>query len=110
MLNPIQTAVIILSFFVVYAIIIPALDASARFGKYISLRYYAMLIPLLMLVAVCLDFSHLDTDCRLTVIIGGIVTAFVFIGARSVEKMTLGGKQITIEGEYGKAKGKVKME
>lgn len=110
MLSPIQTIIILGVFMVVYAVLIPVLDASERFGKFISLRYYTALIPLFMLVAVILDFSHVSESCRLAVIVGGLVVALVFIVARSIEKAAFGAKRITLKGEYGKARGEVQVE
>lgn len=110
MLTPIQTIIILGVFMVVYTVLIPVLDASERFGKFISLRYYTALIPLFMLVAVILDFSHVSENCRLAVIVGGLVVALVFIVARSIEKAAFGAKRITLKGEYGKARGEVQVE
>lgn len=110
MLSPVQTVAVIAVFFFVYAVVIPLLDASERFSKFISLRYFTALIPLFMLVAVILDFSHVSENCRLAVIIGGLVVALVFIVARSIEKAAFGAKRITLKGEYGKVRGEVQVE
>lgn len=87
MLSPENSTIIILSIFILYAVFIPILDKSKWFKDYISLRWLTVLLFLTAMIAVILDFSHLETETRNIVIIGSIILSGVFVVVRSLEKL-----------------------
>lgn len=109
MLTPTITIIIIAVLFVLYAFIIPLMDASERFSSAVSLRYYITLIPLFMFVAVCFDFQHLDEEARKIVIYGGLGSCGLFVLFRSLEKLTH-GKKVKIKGQTGNTSGEIEVE
>lgn len=95
---------IIIGVAVFLMIVIPILDGSKRFGKYISLRYTLVVVILSMMLGCILDFSHLSETSRNIVLYGGIIIAGIFIIVRTLDKIKLGGKHIEISAEKGDAK------
>lgn len=94
---------IIIGVAVFLMIIIPILDGSKRFGKYISLRYTLVVVILSMMLGCILDFSHLSETSRNIVLYGGIIIAGLFVVVRSLEKCTLGSKTIEVTARKGDA-------
>jgi len=94
---------IILGAAVFLMIIVPILDGSKRFGKYISLRYTLTVVILSMMLGCILDFSHLSETSRNIVLYGGIIIAGLFIVVRSLEKCKLGSKTIEVTARKGDA-------
>lgn len=104
MLTPQIAAVILLAVCVLLLIVIPALDGSKKFAKYISLRYTLVSVALIMALGCVLDFSHLAERSRNIVLMGGLILVGLFVVLRSLEKLKLGGKSIELTAEKGDAK------
>ncbi len=104
MLTPEVSAIILLAVSALLLIIIPILDGTKRFSKYISLRYTLVAVALIMALGCVLDFSHLSESSRNTVLMGGLILVGLFVAVRSLEKMKLGGKKIEFSIEKGDAK------
>lgn len=104
MLTPELAAVILLVVCVLLLIVIPILDGSKKFSRYISLRYTLVAVALIMALGCILDFSHLSESSRNIVLMGGIVLVGLFVAVRSLEKMKLGGKKIEFSAGKGDAK------
>ena len=104
MLTPQIAAVVLLAVCVLLLIVIPALDGSKKFSKYISLRYTLVSVALIMALGCVLDFSHLAERSRNIVLMGGLVLVCVFVVLRSLEKIKLGGKSIELTAEKGNTK------
>ena len=104
MLTPEVSAVILLAVSLLLLIIIPILDGTKRFSKYISLRYTLVAVALIMALGCVLDFSHLSESSRNTVLMGGLILVGLFVAVRSLEKLKLGGKKIEFSIEKGDAK------
>lgn len=104
MLTPHVAAIILLVVCVVLLIIIPLLDGSERFGKFISLRYTLVALSLIMALGCILDFSHLSESSRNIVLMGGMILVGLFVLVRSLEKMKLGGKVINVSAQKGDIK------
>lgn len=94
---------IIIGVAVFLMIVIPILDGSKRFGKYISLRYTLVVVILSMMLGCILDFSHLFETSRNIVLYGGIVIVGLFVVVRSLEKCKLGSKTIEVTARKGDA-------
>jgi Na+-transporting methylmalonyl-CoA/oxaloacetate decarboxylase beta subunit len=82
-------------------VLIPLLDGSKRFYKYISLRYTLVSVVLIMALGCVLDFSHLAESSRNIVLWGGVLLTGLFVVVRSLEKIKLKNKQITVEAHKG---------
>lgn len=91
-------------------VIIPVLDGSAKFAKYISLRYTLTAVATIMALGCILDFSHLAESSRNIVLTGAMVLIGVFVAVRSLEKIKLGNKNIQLEVEKDGIKAKAKIE
>ena len=103
MISPDLATIVILCVSVLLLFVIPILDGSKRFGKYISLRYTLVVIVLMMMLGCILDFSHLAETSRNIVLYGGIALAGIFVIVRSLEKCKLGNKTIEVTARKGDA-------
>lgn len=104
MLTPELAAIILLVVCVLLLIVIPILDGSKKFSRYISLRYTLVAVALIMALGCILDFSHLSESSRNIVLMGGLVLVGLFVAVRSLEKLKLGGKKIQFSAGKGDAK------
>lgn len=104
MLTPELAAIILLVVSALLLIVIPMLDGSKKFSRYISLRYTLVAVSLIMALGCVLDFSHLAESSRNIVLMGGLILVGVFVAVRSLEKMKLGGKTIEVSVQKGDAK------
>ena len=104
MLTPELATIILLVISLLLLIIIPVLDGTKKFSKYISLRYTLVAIALIMALGCVLDFSHLTESSRNIVLMGGLVLVGLFVIVRSLEKLKLGGKKIELSVQKGDAK------
>ncbi len=88
-------------------LLIPAFEKIPILGRVVSLRWSLVVITTVLMVAVVIDFSHLDNSVRMAVIVGGIILAGIFLIARSIEKWLYNGwgfKAKKIEGDLGEKK------
>lgn len=104
MIEPSIATVLVCVFALFLLIIIPILDGSKRFGRFISLRYTITAVMISMMLGCVLDFSHLVESSRNIVLYGAIVISGIFIIVRTLDKIKLGGKHIEISAEKGDAK------
>lgn len=104
MLEPNLATAILLAMSVVLLVVVPIMDGSKRFGKYISLRYTLVSVSLMMALGCVLDFSHLSDHSREIVLLGALSLVCVFVIVRSLEKMKLGGKTVELSATKGNAK------
>lgn len=110
MLEPNLATMILLGVCVLLLVVIPMLDGSTRFARYISLRYTLVSVVLIMALGCILDFSHLSDQSRNIVLLGGIILVGVFVIVRSLEKMKLGNKVIEISAEHNGTKVGAKLQ
>ena len=103
MIEPSFATLIILTMGILLMFVIPLLDSSKRFGKYISLRYTLVVVTTLMALGCVLDFSHLAESSRNITIMGGLILVGVFVAMRSLEKLKLGSKTIEVTARKGDA-------
>lgn len=109
MITPISATIIICVLGIFLMFIIPVLDASQKFGKYISLRYTLIVITTLMALGCVLDFSHLTEKARVITISGGLALVGIFILVRSLEKIKLGGRSFEIKVQKGDTTAEAKL-
>lgn len=110
MLEPNLATMILLVVCVLLLVVIPMLDGSTRFAKYISLRYTLVSVTLIMALGCILDFSHLADQSRNIVLLGGIILVGIFVIVRSLEKMKLGNKVIEVSAEHNGTKVGAKLQ
>ena len=82
-------------------VVVPLLDASAKLGKYISLRYTLVAVCLIMALGCVLDFSHLIESSRNIVLGGGFILVGLFVVVRSLEKVKLGARSFEVTAKKG---------
>lgn len=110
MLTPEMSAIILLIVSVVLLIVIPLLDGSKRFARYVSLRYTLVTVALVMSLGCVLDFSHLNDSSRNIALMGGLILVGVFVAVRSLEKLKIGNKIIEVSAEMGDKKLTTKLQ
>lgn len=109
MLTPTVASIALLCICVLLLIVVPIMDGSERFAKYISLRYILVAMSLIMALGCILDFSHLAESSRNIVLTGAVVLVGIFVVVRSLEKVKLGSKKIEFTAEKGDIKAGVKI-
>lgn len=101
MISPTVTTVVMIVMIIFLLVIIPLLDASAKLGKYISLRYTLVAVCLIMALGCVLDFSHLIESSRNIVLGGGFILVGLFVVVRSLEKIKLGARSFEVTAKKG---------
>lgn len=104
MLTPVVASIVLLCVCVLLLIVVPIMDGSERFAKYVSLRYILVAMSLIMALGCILDFSHLAESSRNIVLTGAVVLVGIFVIVRSLEKVKLGGKKVELSFEKGDMK------
>lgn len=101
MLTPIIASIALLCVCVLLLIVVPIMDGSEKFAKFISLRYILVAMSLIMALGCILDFSHLAESSRNIVLTGSAILVGIFVIVRSLEKVKLGGKTIELTAKKG---------
>lgn len=101
MLTPIVASIALLCVCVLLLIVVPIMDGSEKFAKFISLRYILVAMSLIMALGCILDFSHLAESSRNIVLTGSAILVGIFVIVRSLEKVKLGGKKIELTAKKG---------
>lgn len=101
MLTPTIASIALLCVCVLLLIVVPIMDGSEKFAKFISLRYILIAMSLIMALGCVLDFSHLAESSRNIVLTGSVALVGIFVIVRSLEKVKLGGKTIELTAKKG---------
>ena len=101
MLTAATSTIVLAGLCLLLLVVIPILDGSKKFSKYISLRYTLVSLALIMSLGCILDFSHLAESSRNIVLMGGLILVGVFVIVRSLEKFKLGSKVIELSAKKG---------
>lgn len=106
MLSPNIATIIIVSFLVVFGIIMPILNR--KLPKFISYRWSVIVVILALLIGAVLDFDALSDNVRYALIVGSLVIAGGYILLRTIEKALANGwlRGAEIEAEKGDIKVK----
>lgn len=113
MIDPQTATFILLGFLVIFGIIIPIINI--KFEKYISLRWYVIVVVLGLLVGVVINFSGLDEESRHIVMIGSLIICGAFVLMRTLEKWAFhgwslfGNRDIKLSAEKGDIKASVDL-
>lgn len=89
MLSPNIATIIIVSFLVVFGIIMPILNR--KLPKFISYRWSVIVVILALLIGAVLDFGALSDNVRYALIVGALVIAGGYILLRTIEKALANG-------------------
>ena len=94
-------------------IIVPLIERIPKIGECISRRWVVVTIAMTLMVAVVINFEHLDNGVRESIIIGGFIVGIMYILLRSLEKAlakgwTFGVKRI--EGDWEHKRVEVEMD
>lgn len=112
----------IVSFVIIFGVIIPVLDKIKIFKPFVSFRWSVIVILLAALFGVVIDFSHLTDEVRLAIVIGSIIVSGIYVLIRTFEKLvfngyTFGLKKISLqkgdvsaEADFDLSKNTIKTE
>ena len=112
----------IVSFVIIFGVIIPVLDKIKIFKPFVSFRWSVVVILLAALFGVVIDFSHLTDEVRLAIVIGSIIVSGIYVLIRTFEKLvfngyTFGLKKISLqkgdvsaEADFDLSKNTIKTE
>lgn len=109
MLSPNVATIIIVSFLVVFGIVMPILNR--KLPKFISYRWSVIVVILALLIGAVLDFDALSENVRYALIVGSLVIAGGYILLRTIEKALANGwlRGAEIEAEKGDIKVKGRL-
>ena len=113
MIDAYPAAIIMFAFMVLFGVVLPIMDKSKKFGRFVSLRFAVLIVFLSLAVGVVLDFSHLENNIRLVIIAGTLIIGGLFILIRTWEKAASKGWSIgikKIEASKGDAKVTVDVD
>jgi hypothetical protein len=97
MVTPTIAAAVIVAFIIVFGIGIPALEQIPKLKGAISYRWAVMVTLMAVMLGCVLDFSHINDQTRLYVLVGITIICALFILLRSAEKVLANGWHLGID-------------
>lgn len=94
-------------------IIVPLIERIPKIGDCISHRWIVVTVAITLMVAVVINFEHLDNGVRGSIIIGGFIVSIMYILLRSLEKALAKGWSFgvkRIEGDWEHKRVEVEMD
>ena len=94
-------------------IIVPLIERIPKIGECISHRWIVVTVTTTLMVAVVINFEHLDDGVRGSIIIGGFIVGITYILLRSFEKALAKGWSFgvkRIEGDWEHKRVEVEMD
>lgn len=94
-------------------IIVPLIERIPKLGECISHRWIVVTVAITLMVAVVINFEHLDNGVRGSIIIGGFIVSIMYILLRSFEKALAKGWSFgvkRIEGDWEHKRVEVEMD
>ena len=94
-------------------IIVPLIERIPKIGECISHRWIVVTVTTTLMVAVVINFEHLDDGVRGSIIIGGFIVSIMYILLRSLEKALAKGWSFgvkRIEGDWEHKRVEVEMD
>ena len=94
-------------------IIVPLVERIPKIGECISRRWVVVTIAMTLMVAVVINFEHLDNGVRGSIIIGGFIVSIMYILLRSFEKALAKGWSFgvkRIEGDWEHKRVEVEID
>lgn len=94
-------------------IIVPLIERIPKLGECISHRWIVVTVTTTLMVAVVINFEHLDNGVRGSIIIGGFIVGITYILLRSFEKALAKGWSFgvkRIEGDWEHKRVEVEID
>ena len=94
-------------------IIVPLIERIPKIGECISHRWIVVTVTTTLMVAVVINFEHLDNGVRGSIIIGGFIVSIMYILLRSLEKALAKGWSFgvkRIEGDWEHKRVEVELD
>ena len=94
-------------------IIVPLIERIPKIGECISHRWIVVTVTTTLMVAVVINFDHLDNGVRGSIIIGGFIVSIMYILLRSLEKALAKGWSFgvkRIEGDWEHKRVEVELD
>ena len=94
-------------------IIVPLIERIPKIGECISHRWIVVTVAITLMVAVVINFEHLDDGVRGSIIIGGFIVSIMYILLRSFEKALAKGWSFgvkRIEGDWEHKRVEVEID
>ena len=94
-------------------IIVPLVERIPKIGECVSRRWVVVTVTTTLMVAVVINFEHLDNGVRGSIIIGGFIVSIMYILLRSLEKALAKGWSFgvkRIEGDWEHKKIEVELD
>ena len=94
-------------------IIVPLVERIPKIGDCVSRRWVVVTVTTTLMVAVVINFEHLDNGVRGSIIIGGFIVGITYILLRSLEKALAKGWSFgvkRIEGDWEHKRVEVEMD
>ena len=94
-------------------IIVPLVERIPKLGECVSRRWVVVTVMMTLMVAVVINFEHLDDGVRGSIIIGGFIVGIMYILLRSFEKALAKGWSFgvkRIEGDWEHKRVEVEID
>ena len=94
-------------------IIVPLIERIPKIGECVSRRWVVVTVMMTLMVAVVINFEHLDDGVRGSIIIGGFIVGIMYILLRSFEKALAKGWSFgvkRIEGDWEHKRVEVEID
>lgn len=94
-------------------IIVPLVERIPKIGECVSRRWVVVTVTTTLMVAVVINFEHLDNGVRGSIIIGGFIVGITYILLRSLEKALAKGWSFgvkRIEGDWEHKRVEVEID
>ena len=94
-------------------IIVPLIERIPKIGECVSRRWVVVTVTTTLMVAVVINFEHLDNGVRGSIIIGGFIVGIAYILLRSFEKAWAKGWSFgvkRIEGDWEHKRVEVELD
>mgnify|MGYP003514414558 CR=1 FL=1 len=94
-------------------IIVPLIERIPKLGECISHRWVVVTVAITLMVAVVINFEHLDNGVRGSIIVGGFIVSIRYILLRSLEKALAKGWSFgvkRIEGDWEHKRVEVEID
>lgn len=89
MISPTVATIVIVSFIVVFGVVLPIINKKAP--KYISYRWCVVVVILALLIGAVIDFEVLSEEARNVILMGGLIVSGGYVLLRTAEKILANG-------------------
>ena len=88
MIEPHHAIAVVISLIAFLWIGVPLLESIPKVREHISRRFVLTSVLVCLAVAACIDFSSLETNVRMVIIIGGLASGIMMTVLYTLEKMS----------------------